>query len=584
MNLRTSARWLLRLWRRPNPGTVPSAVLSAALTPILRGYLIGAGAYYAVITVAHPFFETGWALLMLPALAALSSVFAFAAWRRLGRPVSLRGLEGVALVMNGLFLANIVTYQLIHLEPDKLIYFVLMGLVFATTAPTFRVAAVSVFAAMAFLAWIVARAPEVGLDQYAFIGLASTFAALGISNVMRGAVMRELKARVRSEGLTTAAEAANQAKSEFLANMSHEIRTPLNGLHGMIQVLERDSSLTRQQRDRIAVLGSSSRALLGLIDSMLDLAKIEAGRVELERKRFPLADLMEGLERLYGPTARDKGLEFTFTRDRLCPDWRLGDEARLRQVLGNLISNALKFTDEGRVSVHAWASGDQLWFSVCDTGPGIPDDLRQSVFERFSQVDSSATRRVGGVGLGLTICQELVALMGGEISCLPSKTGARFEFFINAPVCEAPMQGDPDQPAPLPAADGLRALIVDDNVTNRMVLQTLLDSFGIAHASAADGAEALEVWQAGRFDIVLMDVHMPVLSGPDATRAIREREQAEGRPRTPILAVTASVLSHEVARYEALGMDGIVPKPIEVGTLLSAIEAALSANAIEEVA
>lgn len=578
MNFRTSVRWLLRLLRRSNPGTVPSAVLSAALTPILRGYLVGAGAYYAVITVAHPFYETGWALVLLPALAAVSSVFAFAAWRWLGKPVSLRGLEAVALVMNGLFLANVVTYQLIHLEADKLIYFVLMGLVFATTAPTFRTAFVSVFAAMAFLAWIVHRAPEVSLDQYAFIGLASTFAALGISNVMRGAVMRELKARVKSEGLTTAAEAANRAKSEFLANMSHEIRTPLNGLYGMIQVLERDSSLTRAQRDRIAVLGSSSRALLGLIDSVLDLSKIEAGRVELQPAPFSVNALLDGLAQLYGPTARDKTLEFTFTRDRQLDDWRRGDEGRLRQVLGNLISNALKFTDQGRVAVHAWATGDQLWFSVCDTGPGVPDAMRQTVFERFSQVDGSATRRAGGVGLGLTICRELVELMGGEISCVPAKTGARFEFCIDAPACAASVEAAGEDMAPLPA-DSLSALIVDDNATNRMVLGTLLDSFGIAHASARDGAEAIEVWQAGRFDVILMDVHMPVLSGPDATRAIREREQAQGRSRTPILAVTASVLSHEVAHYEALGMDGIVPKPIEVGALLAALETVLAAKA-----
>lgn len=578
MNFRTSVRWLLRLVRRSNPGTVPSAVLNAALTPILRGYLVGAGAYYAVITVAHPFYETGWALVLLPALAALSSVFAFAAWRWLRTPVSLKRLEGVALVMNGLFLANVVTYQLIHLEADKLIYFVLMGLVFATTAPTFRTAFVSVFAAMAFLAWIVHRAPDVSLDQYAFIGLASTFAALGISNVMRGAVMRELKARVKSEGLTTAAEAANRAKSEFLANMSHEIRTPLNGLYGMIQVLERDSSLTRAQRDRIAVLGSSSRALLGLIDSVLDLSKIEAGRVELQPAPFSVNALLEGLAQLYGPTARDKTLEFTFTRDRQLDDWRRGDEGRLRQVLGNLISNALKFTDEGRVAVHAWAAGDQLWFSVCDTGPGVPDELRQAVFERFSQVDGSATRRAGGVGLGLTICRELVEMMGGEITCLPARTGARFEFCIDAPACAASVEAAAEDLAPLPA-DSLTALIVDDNATNRMVLGTLLDSFGIAHASARDGAEAIEVWQAGRFDVILMDVHMPVLSGPDAARAIREREQAQGRPRTPILAVTASVLSHEVARYEALGMDGIVPKPIEVGALLAALETVLAAKA-----
>jgi signal transduction histidine kinase/CheY-like chemotaxis protein len=583
MDVRTSLERLLRPLRQPRPVEVPPAVLSEALTPILRGYLIGAGAYYAVITFAHPFFETGLALLVLPGLAALSSLFAFLAWRRLGRPAPLMGLEAIALVMNSLFLANVVTYQVLHLEPDKLVYFVLMGLVFATTAPTFRVAFISVFAAMAFLVWMVGRAPEVRLDQYLFIGLASTFAALGISNVMRGAVMRELKARVRSEALTSAAEAASRAKSEFLANMSHEIRTPLNGLYGMIQVLERDSGLTGGRRDQVAVLSSSSRALLGLIDSMLDLSKIEAGRVELERKIFPLRDLMDGLERLYGPTAREKGLEFTFTRDRRCDGWRLGDEARLRQVLGNLISNALKFTDQGRVSVHSWAAGDQLWFSVCDTGPGIPEDLRHAVFERFSQVDSSATRRVGGVGLGLTICRELVELMGGEITCVPSKTGARFEFCIDAPVCAEPGPTPAREPAPLPS-DGLTALIVDDNGANRMVLQTLLDSFGIAHASAADGTEAIDAWQSGRFDIVLMDVHMPRLSGLDATRMIRQREQERGRARTPILAVTASVLSHEVARYHAAGMDGIVPKPIEVGALLAAIETVLQARAAEQVA
>jgi len=562
-----------------------------AYVPIARGYLLAAAIYYCLISLSHPFYETGADLFILNGLSILAACYGLAAWRGLrGGNIGALRLEALVMGMNGLFLANVVVYQSIHFEPQKLVYFVLMALVFATSAPSRRVALVSVGLAVAGLVWMARHAPGDTINQYMFMGLAGAFAAGGMSTLMRGVVGREIRARLasdalnadlqrelkenrrlqaRAEALAIAAQTASRAKTDFLATMSHEIRTPLNGVLGMAQIMEA-GALDPEQRHRLGIITTSGQSLLGVINAILDISRIEAGRMEIIPAPFALDGLLEALRQLYGGLAREKGLTFSLDIAPTAAGWRLGDAERLRQVLSNLISNAIKFTHAGevRVSVEGDASG--LTFRIDDSGVGIPESQRYLVFGKFAQLDSSSTRRAGGAGLGLAICKELVGLMGGGIdfASLPGG-GTRFEFSTAMPKVEAVASAPPTLPAA--AFDDQtqpRILVVDDNETNRTVLLTLLSHLGVVGKFAVDGREAVTLWEQERWDAILMDIHMPGMDGIEASLAIRDRERQTGRPRTPIIAVTASVLSHERTLYSDAGMDGLIPKPIEIVKLV----------------
>lgn len=584
------------------PEPIPTQEIVGSYVPILRGYLLAATAYYSLISLSHPFYERGAALLVLEGLALAAAAAGFWLWRRLkARPPQMPSLEAAALAMNALFMANVMAYQTLHFEPAKLVYFVLMALAFATSAPTRRVALASVGAAIVGLVAMARNAPGDLVGQYGFIGVAGAFAALGMSALMRGAVMRELRARLASDALNrkleaeleenrrlraeaqdlaVAAQAASCAKTEFLETMSHEIRTPLNGVLGMAQTMQRDT-LSARQRARLAVIGQSGAALLEVINAVLDISRIEAGKMEIVRAPFDLEALADTLRQLYGGLARDKGLDFTLEIASGAGGWRDGDAVRLRQVISNLISNAIKFTDAGEVVVRLDGDAAALTCAVTDTGMGVPQTRRAQIFDKFVQVDGSSTRRTGGSGLGLAICRELVTLMGGQIGFeSPAQGGARFTFAIPCPAL-----GSRVQPASAEAADtapalggALKMLVVDDNAVNRTVLQAMLGHLGVACDVARDGREAVALWETGSWDAILMDIHMPGMDGLEAGRVIRARETAEGRARTPILAVTASVLAHETDRYLAAGMDGFVAKPIAAQRLAAALDAALGGS------
>jgi signal transduction histidine kinase/CheY-like chemotaxis protein len=572
--------------------SIPKVEIAAAYLPVVRGFLIATACYYALISISHPFYEVGANLRVLESLAVVSTVTAFCWWRRLKQaPLSLGRLELASASTNALFLANVLGYQLIHFEPLKLVYFILMALVFGTSAPSRRVAYLSVAAAIAGLVFMARSAPGDLISQYAFPGVAATFAAIGMCTLMRGAVLRELGARLASDALNaqleeklienerlrTEAQAASRAKTEFLATISHEIRTPLNGVLGMAQIMAQDE-LSAPQRERLGVVRASGHALLAVVNDVLDISKIETGRMEITPAAFDLDHFAQAMERLYGGLAQDKGLDLRLEVAPQVQGWRMGDEVRLRQVLGNLISNALKFTDYGTVTVAIGGDDRHLAFAVTDTGIGISPEGRAKVFGKFLQVDGSSTRRVGGSGLGLAICKDLLGLMGGDISFdTELGVGSRFMFHVPCAGAEAPAEV---AAVTRTAPDGdIRILVVDDNATNRLVVQTLLAHLGVTTEIACDGAEAVAAWETGRWDAILMDIHMPEMDGLQASLAIRGQEQAQGRERTPIIAVTASVLSHETARYLAAGMDGVVAKPVEAQTLMAAIEACLAPEA-----
>jgi PAS domain S-box-containing protein len=396
----------------------------------------------------------------------------------------------------------------------------------------------------------------------------------------------DVTARTRAEEAMRrareAAEQANRAKSQFIANVSHELRTPMNGILGMTALLLA-GDCTPAQREQLAIVQRSGEALLAILNDVLDFSKIEAGHFGIEVIPFPLRDALREPLAPLAVRAAAKGLAFDVAIDPTLPDEVLGDPVRLRQVLVNLVDNALKFTAQGAVRVEArpLAGRDdgRAWISLAvhDTGVGIAPDAQQEIFEAFRQADASTTRRFGGTGLGLSICRRLVELMGGTIT-LTSTPGTGSTFGVELPLgrpaptaavhTAAPDRGGAassphrgDTPAPRAAsAAALRILLVEDNPVNQLVAAGMLRQMGHVVEIADDGARAIECFAPGRYDLVFMDMQMPVLDGLAAARAIREIE-GQG-PRTPIVAMTANAMAADRAQCLAVGMDDHLAKPI----------------------
>jgi signal transduction histidine kinase/ActR/RegA family two-component response regulator len=382
------------------------------------------------------------------------------------------------------------------------------------------------------------------------------------------------EANLELERQREAAEAANAAKSAFLATMSHEIRTPLNGVLGMAQAMARDE-MPDVQRDRLTTIRSSGETLLVLLNDLLDLSRIESGRMELEDGIVDMDELARTSQAIFTDLASDKGIRLAVdVRPEAQGLWR-GDSTRVRQILHNLVSNAVKFTSVGSVRMVVSHDGRQLVIEVVDTGPGIPPDRLSALFEKFVQADASTTRRFGGSGLGLSICRDLATLMQGEIS-VRSEFGQGSTFTVKLPLARAQAVAKAEPAAANPVAGKpLKVLAAEDNAINQLVLKTLLTQLGFEVAVVENGELAVAASADGACDLILMDVQMPVMDGPTATRRIRAREAAEGGPRTPILALTANAMTHQAEEYLAAGMDGAVAKPIQLDQLLAAMEAVL---------
>jgi signal transduction histidine kinase len=380
-----------------------------------------------------------------------------------------------------------------------------------------------------------------------------------------------------------AAEAANRLKSQFLANMSHEIRTPMNGLLAMSQVMALDD-LSPLQRGRLEIVRQSGEALLAILNDVLDVSKIEAGKLELELGEFDTEVLAGGVHAAFLPVAERKGLSLTLEVQPLAQGARLGDAARLRQILSNLVSNALKFTHKGEVAVrisgHGLAGSEGLKLEVSDTGIGISPEAMPLLFQKFTQADATTTRRFGGTGLGLAICHDLAQMMGGRI-WVESVEGEGSTFHIILPL---PRIAEHEAPAVVAAApheamdeeQPMRVLAAEDNPTNQLVLKTVMGIFGVELTMVENGRLAVAAWETGTFDVILMDIQMPEMDGMAATRMIRAKEIELGRPRVPIIALSAHAMTHQVKEYLDAGIDLHVPKPIELPRLQAALEQAVS--------
>jgi signal transduction histidine kinase/CheY-like chemotaxis protein len=401
-------------------------------------------------------------------------------------------------------------------------------------------------------------------------------AALLVAGAL-AALVWQRRAATRLRAARRKAEAASLSKSEFLANMSHEIRTPLNGVVAVADMLAA-AGLPERERKMAEIIRSSGQSLERLLSDVLDLARVEAGQLSVEEAPFHAADLVRAVAALSRLRADEKGLRLVTEIDPALEGWFLGDVVRVRQILTNFTSNAVKFTERGAVTIRGEAPAPGvLRLSVIDTGVGFPADAKQRLFARFQQADGSITRRFGGTGLGLAISRQLATLMGGQVDC-ESAPGHGSRFWFEAPFADAPAPAtDEDAAAAAAIAQQrpVRVLVADDHATNQTVVKMMLEQFGIETVVVDDGAKAVEALRQAPFDAVLMDMQMPVMDGLEATRRIRQAERAGHKARTPILMLSANALAEHREAGMLAGADGHVAKPVTVAGLMNALNAVL---------
>jgi signal transduction histidine kinase len=427
---------------------------------------------------------------------------------------------------------------------------------------------------------------ELGLTVRDF-SIADQSLAVGTAISLQKTLMAELQETI--ENLRRArdeATAASLAKSTFLSVMSHEIRTPLNGILGMTQVMIRDTS-EEQTLSRLDIVQQSGEGLLAILNDLLDLSRIEAGKIELESIPFDMGEVLSGAHSAFTALANKKGLSMRLDIEAIQGRY-IGDPTRIRQIVYNLVSNALKFTESGSVEIRAHSIEGGLEIVVTDTGIGIAPDKLLEIVREFNQADTSINRRFGGTGLGLSIARDLAALMGGSIR-VESQPGEGSRFTVRLQVVRT---GDPE-PVTEPVEDAqsetfslgsLRVLAAEDNDVNQLVLRTILEQFGVTATVVKNGREAVDAWARQPWDVILMDIQMPVMGGVEATRLIRMQEAETRRSATPIVALTANTMTHQLPEYEAAGFSGLVAKPIQVGLLMQALLDTAAASGADAVA
>ena len=437
---------------------------------------------------------------------------------------------------------------------------ILFGMVRRTVIRPLQALAGSDPAAKAELAW---RGDEIG--QLA--------RALRDERLRGDEILAGLEERVLAR--TAELERANAAKTDFLANMSHELRTPLNGVIALSSVLAKEQT-TERGRQTADLVVASGRLLEQVLTDILDISRIEAGQLPINRAPFNLGTCVETIAALHRASAEAKGLGFEVAIDEAARGWRIGDDIRVTQILSNLLSNAVKFTSQGGVRLEVRAQGGQVTFTVSDTGVGFAADFQAKLFSRFEQADGSITRRFGGSGLGLAISSSLAELMGGSIGAL-SEPGKGSTFTVSLPLepTAAPAAAETAHEGAVADLANLKVLVAEDHPTNRAVVSLILEPLGVKLTMVEDGRQAVE---RESFDLILMDIQMPVMDGLAAAREIRGLEAALGLPRTHIVALSANALPEHIAEAQEAGMDEHLAKPIRPAALIALVATAQPAN------
>ncbi len=364
------------------------------------------------------------------------------------------------------------------------------------------------------------------------------------------------------------AHRANSAKSTFLANMSHEIRTPLNAIIGFVNLLKKESEGRKKSLEYINIIENSSHTLLYTLEEILDFSKIESGKLTIDPINFNLKDHLGGITNLFNAKCLEKNINLLLTFEDNLPEEINSDPHRIKQVISNLLSNAIKFTPENKsIEVTIGFQDNQLKVSVQDQGKGIAQDKLAHIFEAFSQEDNSTTREYGGTGLGLTICNEIIRLLGGETIMVKSELGVGSNFSFEIPV--KTVNSTPIKQEKTNAFElfDKKVLVVEDNQSNQLFIKILLEDMNVECDLANDGLEAIEMFKTGSYDAVFMDENMPNMSGIEATRHILDYEKETNLPHTPIIALTANALKGDRERFLSAGMDEFLSKPLEIQTL-----------------
>jgi signal transduction histidine kinase/HPt (histidine-containing phosphotransfer) domain-containing protein/ActR/RegA family two-component response regulator len=578
-----------RLWARPDPASARAGREGELLAARVR---IGSAAVAALAPlttlITQPSDPEPWIGIGGALLAALLGVAVLGLARRASPPPWLGFFTCVldVSIVSGVNLALILSGSPLAVTNGRTIFSIyLLTLAFTCLRQDLRMCLVAGISAIvqygALVAWVVMRSEAAGLPlasvtygTFRWNNQVSRLAILGIATAINVAIVRQSR-DLRQQ--RDRAEEASQSKSEFLANMSHEIRTPLNAVLGMMSLL-RETPLTAIQQEYVSTARSSGAALLGVINDILDLSKIEAGKLEIEAAPFVIRECLDAAMGILSAKAQSKGLAFTCQVAESVPAAIESDPARLRQVLVNLLDNAIKFTPSGEVRLEVEAGPEreglgELRFTVRDTGIGIPADRLERLFKPFSQADSSMSRLYGGTGLGLVISQRLAERLGGRL-WVESEPDRGSSFFFT-------LRGRPAPVAPVRIASGtfdlaglaehlpLRILLAEDNSINQRVGLLLLERIGYVADVAGNGIEALEALRRQPYDLILMDVQMPVMDGLEATRRIRADVPADRQPR--IVALTANVLREQREACLAAGMDDFVQKPVTFEDLRAAL-------------
>ena len=567
-------------------------------TAITRARMSTVAMVFGVVTLAGMGLSVGvtWipaAMVVLACMAAAWRVVAAKRWQRLVDRVAARqryqrGFRIIVGLLSGAHvLALIFIYPLLSVQLGVLMLLVMVG---ALSVAVMSVSLVRWGMTLYFLPPLLATMLASALDSRSeslwmmvvvpVYGLIMFRAGRDHFEQATRTIQQQLELERALKALEIArlaAEAGNRAKSQFLATMSHEIRTPMNGMLGLLDMID-DGSLTPRQLRWVRMARSSGSGLIDVINDVLDYSKLEAGKVTLHRAPFALGETITTAVGLFEPSAVGKGVSLCH---ELAPDLPLqviGDAVRLRQVLLNLIGNAVKFTDQGGIVVAAVALPDpknsascQLRVSVTDSGIGMASTRLAELFQPFHQLDQSDTRAYGGSGLGLAICKRLADEMQGQIDVESTVgQGSRFTFTV-------PLDIDTRAVATVPATSGdaltaLSVLVAEDSELSRLVLTSMCDKLDMAVVEACDGVEAVECWRRGGIDVILMDCQMPRQDGFDATAEIRREEELRGLPRTPIIAVTANALAGDRERCLAAGMDDYMSKPVSFSRLKTMLE------------